>query len=94
MNKIVREHYPAAKLPEDLRVGLDLDAAVTVTIVEEGRGGARRTAGQDRPITQILEEMQEHRTRAEDPVIRVRALRAEWERREELHDRIRAGDRP
>ena len=35
MNKIVKEHYPASKLPEDLRVGVDPAATVTVTIVEE-----------------------------------------------------------
>lgn len=35
MNKIVREHYPAAKLPEDLRPSDDPAARVTVTIEEE-----------------------------------------------------------
>jgi hypothetical protein len=35
MNRIVREHYPASKLPEDLRVGVDPAATVTVTVVEE-----------------------------------------------------------
>jgi hypothetical protein len=35
MNRIVREHYPASKLPEDLRAGVDPAATVTVTIVEE-----------------------------------------------------------
>lgn len=35
MNRIVREHYPASKLPEDLRAGVDPTATVTVTIVEE-----------------------------------------------------------
>jgi hypothetical protein len=35
MNRIVRENYPASKLPEDLRVGVDPAATVTVTIVEE-----------------------------------------------------------
>lgn len=38
MNKIVREHYPAAQLPEDLRPSNDPNAQVTVTIeVEEQR---------------------------------------------------------
>lgn len=32
MNKIVREHYPASKLPEDLREGVDPEAMVTVTV--------------------------------------------------------------
>jgi hypothetical protein len=35
MNRITREHYPASRLPEDLRVGVDPSSTVTVTIVEE-----------------------------------------------------------
>ena len=35
MNRIIREHYPASKLPEDLRVGVDPSSTVTVTIIEE-----------------------------------------------------------
>jgi hypothetical protein len=35
MNRIIREHYPASKLPEDLRTGVDPSSTVTVTIVEE-----------------------------------------------------------
>ena len=37
MNRIVKEHYPASKLPEDLRAGMDPASTVTVTIVEEER---------------------------------------------------------
>ncbi|MGQ0685260.1 hypothetical protein [Bradyrhizobium sp.] len=37
MNRIVKEHYPASKLPEDLRAGVDPASTVTVTIVEEER---------------------------------------------------------
>ena len=37
MNKIIRENYPASKLPEDLRAGVDPSSTVTVTIVEEER---------------------------------------------------------
>jgi hypothetical protein len=35
MNKIIREHYPAAKLPSDLREGIDPNSTVTVTVVGE-----------------------------------------------------------
>jgi len=35
MNKIVREHYPASRLPDDLRVGVDPEARVTVTVTLE-----------------------------------------------------------
>ena len=35
MNKIIRENYPASKLPEDLRPTDDPNARVTVTIEQE-----------------------------------------------------------
>lgn len=35
MNRIIREHYPASRLPDDLREGVDPHATVTVTIVQE-----------------------------------------------------------
>jgi hypothetical protein len=37
MNRIIRENYPAAQLPEDLRPSEDPNARVTVTIEEEGQ---------------------------------------------------------
>lgn len=37
MNKIIREHYPATQLPEELRPSDDPDARVTITIEEEAR---------------------------------------------------------
>lgn len=37
MNKIVREHYPAARLPEDLRAAFGTNARVTVTVEEEAQ---------------------------------------------------------
>jgi hypothetical protein len=37
MNKIVREHYPAVRLPKDLRPNDDPDTRVTVIIEEEVR---------------------------------------------------------
>ena len=41
MNRIVRENYPASKLPEDLRTGVDPSSTVTVTIVEEEKRPAK-----------------------------------------------------
>jgi hypothetical protein len=37
MNKIVRQHYPASKLPHDLRPTEDPNASVTVIVEEEKR---------------------------------------------------------
>lgn len=35
MNKIVKEHYPVEKLPEDLRAGLGAATHVRITVVLE-----------------------------------------------------------
>jgi hypothetical protein len=35
MNRIIRERYPASRLPEDLREGVDPQATVTVTVTQE-----------------------------------------------------------
>ncbi len=35
MNRIIREHYPASRLPDDLRGNLDPASTVTVTVVED-----------------------------------------------------------
>ena len=37
MNKIVREHYPVANLPEDLREGFEAGAIVKVVVEVEAR---------------------------------------------------------
>jgi hypothetical protein len=74
MNKIIREHYPASKLPEELRPTDDPNASVTVTIEEEKRpekvmtleeifsltGFRRRSAAEiDADIRQMREEWDE-----------------------------------
>ena len=71
MNKIIREHYPASKLPKDLRPSADPHASVTITIEEEKRpekimsleeifsltGFRRRTAEEiDADIRQMRDE--------------------------------------
>jgi len=73
MNKIQREHYPAVKLPEDLREGIDPSKKVTVTMIEE-----------DPPEkVMTLEEMFSLRTppylSKEEIDDHIRTLRDEWE---------------
>ena len=41
MATMITRHYPASKLPEDLRAGVDPSATVTVTIVEEEKRPAK-----------------------------------------------------
>jgi len=73
MNKIIRENYPASKLPEDLREGIDPATRVTVTVIED--------APPHKPLT--LEEIFALRRppyrSAEEIVAGIRQLRDEWD---------------
>ena len=116
MNRIVREHYPAARLPEDLRREIGVAETVTLVIeaeasrpartrqqaVDEGlseravseiQAAAASDPSGDGPLMRIVESVRERRVMTDDPVERVRALRAEWGVRDAHHDRIRSGGR-
>jgi len=73
MNKIIRQNYPASKLPEDLREGIDPSTRVTVTVVED--------TPPHRPMS--LEEIFASRRppyrSADDIVANVRQLRDDWD---------------
>ena len=77
MNKIVLQHYPASKLPEELREGIAPGASVRITVEEENRRD---------PMTreELLQSFRDARARAkgvtlEEAVARVRELRDEWD---------------
>lgn len=73
MNKIVLEHYPASRLPDDVRGEIDLEATVTLTIVEEVADRPRQS------LTEIINEYRrDHKPTfqsSDDIVAYVRALR-------------------
>ncbi len=73
MNSIVKLNYPASKLPEDLREGIDPAAKVTVTVVDE--------TPPENPMT--LDEIWALRRppyrSAEEIVASIRQLRDEWD---------------
>jgi hypothetical protein len=71
MNRIVKEHYPAAKLPDDLREGIDPQGTVTVTVVTEGSGAQRSKR-------ELFGVAKTHATSVQDAVARIRHLRDEW----------------
>jgi len=75
MNRIVKEHYPAAKLPDDLREGIDPLGTVTVTVVTEPRDGAAPF----RPKHDLFAIAKERGTSIQEAVARVRSLRDEWD---------------
>ena len=79
MNKIVRDHYPASKLPPELREGIPDSAQVQVTIVQEEKPKTRE---------ELLAMIEAYRAKikgegipAEEPAARIRALRDEWDDR-------------
>ena len=75
MNKIVRRHYPASRLPEDLTEGLPDDALVDIEItVDEDDGSKRRHTLRD-----YFGVAKDRNTSIEQAVQRIRDLRDEWD---------------
>lgn len=88
MNRIVKEHYPAENLPEDLREGLSPGERVRITIESEPTGNLSEEADLarllDRPEHVLsLEEMLAMRRPVYSSIdeinAHVRALRDEWD---------------
>lgn len=87
MNRIVREHYPVEKLPEDLRQGLPAGGKVTVTLEDDAVSSDLLKQQIDEilrnPKPMTLAEARalvgERGTTAEEAVQRIRALRDEWD---------------
>jgi hypothetical protein len=80
MNRLVREHYPVSKLPEDLRQGFEGKHEVRVTIDAEASGvetqarsapprSLEQLFALGRPVFNTLEEIDDH----------LNALRQEWD---------------
>jgi hypothetical protein len=87
MNKIVLDHYPVSKLPEDMREGLDVSATVKVVIEEEAAGNEQQT-GKDNKRLSVAETVALvnackkdilKQPEAGEAVSRIRQLRDEWE---------------
>lgn len=73
MNKIVRKHYPAAKLPAELRGDIPEDSLVEVIVEEEP---PKKTMAEK---LAMLRDLPKYDTTEEEAVARVRALRDEWD---------------
>jgi hypothetical protein len=73
MNKITREHYPAALLPEDLRPSDDPNARVTVTIEAEEKPERVMT------LEEIFSQRGFERRTKEEIDAEIRRQRDEWD---------------
>lgn len=87
MNKIVREHYPASRLPKELREGLDDHVRVTVIVEEQAKADTQFEMKDRKPLTALeaveaIKRFKEQGRPSIDPdeaVARIRALRDEWD---------------
>ena len=75
MNRIVREHYPVEKLPEDLRTELPMGVTVRLTVEAESESLPHGRVW----LEDILRRKALIGESADDPVVRIRKLRDEWD---------------
>ena len=75
MNKIIREHYPASKLPEDLREGVDPESTVTVTVTVEGLKRPEHVM----TLEEIFAARRPPFRSSEEILASIRQLRDEWD---------------
>ncbi len=78
MNRIVLEHYPASKLPEDMRGDIDASALVKVEVEVEEVPKKRMTLEE---LTSMIDKARKGKpdVTSEEAVARVRELRDEWD---------------
>jgi hypothetical protein len=73
MNKVIRENYPASKLPDDLREGIDPSTRVTVTVTED------EPPYQPMTLEEILASRRPPYRSSADIVGGISQLRDEWD---------------
>ena len=77
MNKIVREHYPVSRLPQDLQNEIG-EAQYVRVVIEDNE--ARPPLSKDEAVALLAEARQSAKgISTEEAVARVRALRDEWD---------------
>ena len=77
MDRLVVDHYPASKLPDDLRGRIQPSAVVKVTIEELPKQNfAKEELG--RQLAEVRRSL-EKKVTVEEAVARIRQLRDEWD---------------
>ena len=71
MNRIVRRHYPASKLPAELRVGMSPEVTVEVE--------AEAELEKPMPLEELFAMARPTFSSVEEVVAHVRAMRDEWD---------------
>jgi hypothetical protein len=75
MNQIIRQNYPASKLPEDLREGVDPASTVTVTVTID----ELKRPEQVMSLEEMFAARRPPYRSAEEIVGSIRRLRDEWD---------------
>ncbi|MEP9379618.1 hypothetical protein ABLE91_23105 [Aquabacter sp. CN5-332] len=82
MNRIVREHYPVEKLPDDLRESVADKERVRVVLETEAPEGAPPSGDSGAGHFSRWQHLRrDHFDTPQDIVDHIRALRDEWDRR-------------
>lgn len=79
MNKIIREHYPVSRLPEDLRHTFPKDATVRIIVESEERAPRKSFAQIRKEIDNAKQAGAYSSTSAAEARNQIRALRDEWD---------------
>lgn len=83
MNKLVRQHYPASKLPADLRDAIGSAEQVTITIEQEEDAKRRDSDATQQSWYQRNKHIQRDNYKTTEEINEyIRALRDEWSHRE------------
>lgn len=78
MGRVETIHYPASKVPSDLRSGISPSATVSVVVEVEGAQSVVRSARQWRDLL-AKASASATPTTTDEAVARIRALRDEWD---------------
>jgi hypothetical protein len=79
MGRVELKHYPASKLPAELRGAIGLESIVSILVEEEAEATQKPLTGKD--LKQFIETSQRNNkgVSIEEAVRRIRELRDEWD---------------
>jgi len=80
MNRIVRDHYPAERLPDDLQKLIDPTRPIRIVIEQEDDHRARKSPDELMAMIESYRATKDNSGKTvEEAVAEIRALRDEWD---------------
>ena len=84
MNRVVREHYPVANLPEDLQAGFAGQPEVKITLEAQPARPSDEAAEPRGQFSRFRHLAQSNFDSIKDVVAHVREIRDEWDERDRM----------